>query len=919
MPGKIAPVTITVIVGTKYAKKLAVVPVIIYHGPFVNVSFHHLPTIPMHILPNTLTGRAARFCCYCCSLILGCVFMGTATAHAQTGATTTATTPPTDLTQPLIGEDVVFEERDGLVVVEAEHFFAQTQTDKRAFHIVSPKHTPVVKPDGDPAHLSDDKQNNGNASGGAYLEILPDTRRTHGDKLIPGENYSNKPGKLAVLSYKVHFNTPGRYYVWVRAYSTGSEDNGLHVGIDGTWPEHGQRMQWCKGKKQWYWESRQRTAKKHCGVPHEIYLDVETAGEHTISFSMREDGFEFDRWLMTNNVDFRRPQDAGPKTNVKVGKLPGAFATRKTTAVKPVVVTGELKKWHKVTLNCNGPETSETATPNPFRDYRLNATFTHAESGKVYTVPGYYAADGDARNTSADSGNQWKVHFAADEVGTWNWSISFRTRKYMAVSELAKMGKSAGFMDGATGSFDIGPTNKTGLDLRGKGRLQYVGQHYLRFAETGEYFLKVGPDAPENLLAYADFDGDFKTDGKKDKLVKTWQPHAQDWRDGDPTWGSKSQPRGKALIGGINYLASKGMNSISFLTFNVMGDDQNVFPYTSDKELERFDVSKLDQWEAVFEHAQSMGMYLHFKTQEAENQGLMDGGGVGNIRKLYYRELIARFGHHLALNWNLGEEIGEWGHNLPTGGQDIYNRRLMAQYFHDHDPYHHHVVIHNGVPFDGMLGDDSKLTGISLQTNNKKFKWVHREVGKWRRRSVEAGKPWVVACDEPGDATHSLLPDAEDPNHDNARINALWGTLMAGGAGVEWYFGYAHPHSDLTCQDWRSRDMMWDQSRYAVEFFTKNDIPFTKMTPDDSITKDERDFCFYEPGHVYVVMRKQGGAFEIDLQDGNGDFSVRWFNPRSGKFSGQAQTVSGGGMASVAAPETDSEKDWVVLIEKPRE
>ena len=49
-------------------------------------------------------------------------------------------------------------------------------------------------------------------------------------------------GKMALVSYPVYFNNPGRYYVWVRAYSTGTEDNGLHVGLDGTWPELGQRL-----------------------------------------------------------------------------------------------------------------------------------------------------------------------------------------------------------------------------------------------------------------------------------------------------------------------------------------------------------------------------------------------------------------------------------------------------------------------------------------------------------------------------------------------------------------------------------------------------------------------------------------------------------------------------------------------------
>ena len=66
--------------------------------------------------------------------------------------------------------------------------------------------------------------------------------------------------------------------------------------------------------------------------------------------------------------------------------------------------------------------------------------------------------------------------------------------------------------------------------------------------------------------------------------------------------------------------------------------------------------SKLDQWEVVFAHADRLGLHLHFKTQETENDQDLDGGRLGTERRLYYRELIARFAHHLALNWNLGEE-----------------------------------------------------------------------------------------------------------------------------------------------------------------------------------------------------------------------------------------------------------------------
>ena len=215
-------------------------------------------------------------------------------------------------------EGVIFAEQGGLVAVEAEHFFKQTQDEVRKFYLTHSQLTPEKLPDGDRPHVS-------GASGGAYLEILPDTRRTHADKLIKGENFSQAPGKLAVLHYQVHFETPGRYYVWVRAHSTGTEDNGLHVGINGTWPESGQRLQWCQGKHSWRWESRQRTEQEHCGEPGRIFLEIKEAGIHTIQFSMREDGFEFDKWFMTTDRHFQRPSGIGPATAVHQGKPPKSF------------------------------------------------------------------------------------------------------------------------------------------------------------------------------------------------------------------------------------------------------------------------------------------------------------------------------------------------------------------------------------------------------------------------------------------------------------------------------------------------------------------------------------------------------------------------------------------------------------------
>ncbi len=573
-------------------------------------------------------------------------------------------------------------------------------------------------------------------------------------------------------------------------------------------------------------------------------------------------------------------------------------------------VTGELKKWHTVTLTFDGPETSETAQPNPFLYYRFDVTFTQGE--KTYVVPGYFAADGDAANTSAESGNQWRVHFTPDAVGEWRYEVSFKQGEHAAVSDDADAFESAGFMDGITGSFEIVESDKESPDLRSKGRLNYVGKRYLQFAETGEYFLKCGADAPENLLAYADFDGDFKTDGHKDDLIKTWDPHVKDWQEGDPVW---QDGKGKGLIGAINYLASEGMNVFSFLTMNIGGDDRNVFPYISYDNYERMDVSRLDQWGIVLTHGARKGMYLHFKTQESENECLLDGGDVGIQRKLVYRELIARFGHYLALNWNMGEENGIWGEGKEKY-QTTKQRLAMARYFYENDPYRHHVVIHNGQSFDDVLGPDSKYTGASLQTHKEDFSIVQREVLRWLEASEQAGKQWVVAVDEPGDHRFSLVPDKVDPAHDNARKHGLWSALLSGAAGLEWYFGYEHDHSDLTCEDWRSRDLFWDQCRIALNFFKTQKIPFWEMTNGDDLLYTEEDVCFYKENEIYIVYLKNGGRTVLNLGNASGLFHINWFDPLAGVFSDNSQTISGGSRVRIKSSDGPENKDWIALIRK---
>lgn len=108
----------------------------------------------------------------------------------------------------------------------------------------------------------------------------------------------------------------------------------------------------------------------------------------------------------------------------------------------------------------------------------------------------------------------------------------------------------------------------------------------------------------------------------------------------------------------------------------------------------------------MFAHAQRLGLHLHFKLQETEiddrREGrerlpaavpeALDGGSLGPERKVYLRELIARFGHHLALNWNLGEEThrrqtssGRWRSSFMT--RILTATELVGNPEHDNSRY----------------------------------------------------------------------------------------------------------------------------------------------------------------------------------------------------------------------------------------
>lgn len=313
----------------------------------------------------------------------------------------------------------------------------------------------------------------------------------------------------------------------------------------------------------------------------------------------------------------------------------------------------------KIELQFRGPDSRGRGEPNPFA-VRFDVLFT-GPSGKTFRVPGFYDGDG----SGGLDGNVWKVRFAAEEEGRW---------QYATESSHAALG-------GRSGTFSV---TKTPADAEGFwkwGRLEAVGTpenkiRYLKF-RNGPYWLKAGCDDPENFL------GNYKN-----------------YR----TLGQR--------MAAVDFLAERGINSLYIMTHNVDGDDKDVWPWLGENTREakrnggtdaRFDVAKLEEWRKLFEYMQQKGVVPYLVLED-------DSAWKGFDRRRYYREIIARFGYLPAVLFNQSEESNE-NYRL---SEALAHMRLLAEI----DPYDHPRGIHNVNRPNNDYVDAEVVDFTSIQTGS---------------------------------------------------------------------------------------------------------------------------------------------------------------------------------------------------------
>ena len=355
-------------------------------------------------------------------------------------------------------------------------------------------------------------------------------------------------------------------------------------------------------------------------------------------------------------------------------------------------------RWESIQLSFTGPPSQSLGKDNPFA-VRLDVVFVSPDTREL-RVPAFYAGDG----AGGPDGDVWQVRFSADQNGRWT---------YRTDSDHPSL-------DGIEGVFHVVDPRADAPDFYRWGRLEYVGEPYLKFRDGG-YWVKAGADDPENILGEAMGD-----------------------------WASKRTQ--------IDYIADKGINSIYVMTHNLDGDANDVWPWigaTSEEaktHSDRFDIAKLEQWRDFFVYLQESGVALYMILED-------DSAWTGYDRPAYYREMVARFGDLPALYFNAGEEANE-NYSLD---ESIEHIKLLASI----DPYNHPRAIHNVQTPRTKYIDTTELDLTSIQT------WPTSPA-----RLNELGVIWAEACLARGKRPLVVNFDEARPPEDR---RGVWAVYMARG------------------------------------------------------------------------------------------------------------------------------------------
>jgi hypothetical protein len=161
---------------------------------------------------------------------------------------------------------------DGIISIEAENFAENTSQGGHDWIPVFPS----------------------GYSGSGAIQALPNIEINNNTGYV-----TNSPR----LDFAVNFVKTGTHYVWLRGFGANSDDNSVHVGLDGVGLSTSDRIS-IYFYNTWTWSNRTMDGAV-------ATINVSSPGVHVVNVWMREDGFVLDKLVLTVSGNYT-PNGEGP-------------------------------------------------------------------------------------------------------------------------------------------------------------------------------------------------------------------------------------------------------------------------------------------------------------------------------------------------------------------------------------------------------------------------------------------------------------------------------------------------------------------------------------------------------------------------------------------------------------------------------
>lgn len=335
-----------------------------------------------------------------------------------------------------------------------------------------------------------------------------------------------------------------------------------------------------------------------------------------------------------------------------------------------------------------------TPVGNPFLDYKMTGKFMSPD-GQAVNVPGYY--DGD---------NKWMIKFTPDKEGVWTYTVSMQHGSGIAIdypevvqSLSGEISSSVTVNNGCviTGDLIMMPGSSLSISpgavifIKNSAKITSKGGSLnTANAKFVPYGQEVGFHGHISTFNVWPADGDgfreagrIVVDGRYFKTVGNNKRWLKGGSDGPENF--LAHPNREQMI---DELSSLKANSLYILLNSIGGDGDDVWSFASYTDRIHYDTTKLKTWDVLFTLMQQKGIACCFVLAESEAANKLSLNAWQ--RKLYFREMAARFSYHPGLFWNLCEEYDQ--HQYPLSPTTI---ETWSQQLRSFDAYKHPIGVHN--------------------------------------------------------------------------------------------------------------------------------------------------------------------------------------------------------------------------------